>query len=181
MTLEAAMAKRRTQRNMAATPLATEVLGQLLWATQGVTDPKQGLRVAPSAGALYPLEVYLAKSDGLYHYLPARHVLSRVRATDARPAIAKAAFDQDVVRKAPVLFVVTGVIARTRAKYGTRAERYVAIEAGHAVQGMLLQATALGLATTPVGAFEDDALRAAIGVDAAELPLYVVAVGHPAS
>jgi len=181
VSLETALSKRRSVRDVAPTPLRLEEVGQLLWAAQGLSDPKQGLRVAPSAGALYPLELYLARADGLFRYVPARHVLVSVRATDVRPAIAKSALDQDVVRKAPELVVVTGVLARTRVKYGARAERYATLEAGHAVQGLLLEATALGLAATPIGAFEDDALRAAIGVPDTELPLYVVTVGRPAS
>lgn len=181
VALESALSKRRSIRDVAPGPLRIDELAQLLWATQGITEPKQGLRVAPSAGAIYPLELYLARADGVFRYIPARHVLLRVRATDARPAIAQAALGQEVVQKAPVLFLVTGVLARTRVKYGARAERYVALEAGHAVQGLLLEATALGLAATPIGAFDDDAMRAAVGVADAELPLYVVTVGRPAT
>jgi SagB-type dehydrogenase family enzyme len=178
MSLDAAIMKRRSIRALAPDALSAGELAQLLWAAQGITDAQRGLRAAPSAGALYPLEIYLARGDGVFQYLPGRHALARVRTTDARPQIASAAFDQAVVRDAPALVVITGVIARTRPKYGARAERYVAIEAGHAAQNLLLEATALDLGATPVGAFDDDAVRAAIGAPNGFVPLYVIPVGR---
>lgn len=179
MSLEQALASRRSVREFAKTPLSVAELGQLLWATQGVTDTARGLRVAPSAGALYPLELYVAKEDGLFRYVPHRHGLIRVQSGDNRAAIATAAHEQAVVRGAPVLFVITAVVDRTRAKYGSRAERYVTLEAGHAAQGLLLEATALKLGATVVGAFDDNALRAVIAAGKGELPLYVMAIGRP--
>jgi SagB-type dehydrogenase family enzyme len=181
MSLEKALASRRSIREFANAPLSAADIGQLLWATQGITDPARGFRVAPSAGALYPLELYVAKEDGLFRYVPQRHALIRVQSGDSRPGIATAAHGQAVVREAPMLIVITAVVDRTRAKYGSRAERYVALEAGHAAQGLLLEATALKLGATVVGAFDDEALRAAVGAGKGELPLYVVAIGRPRS
>ena len=177
MSLEEAIAQRRSIREFSSRSPSDEQLGQLLWAAQGVTDPVRGLRAAPSAGALYPLEVYVARADGLYHYEPRAHGLRRVDARDARGAIGRAAFDQAAVVHAPVVLAIVGVVARTRAKYGERAERYVALEAGHAAENVLLEATALGLAAVPVGAFDDDQLRDALGLGSDATPLYVVPVG----
>jgi SagB-type dehydrogenase family enzyme len=179
VSLEQALASRRSIREFAKAPLSPAEIGQLLWATQGVTDTVRGLRVAPSAGALYPLELYVAKEDGLFRYVSQRHALIRVQSGDSRPAIAKAAHGQAVVREAPVLIVITAVVDRTKAKYGSRAERYATLEAGHAAQGLLLEATALKLGATVVGAFDDDALRAVVAAGKGELPLYVVAIGRP--
>jgi SagB-type dehydrogenase family enzyme len=179
MALEQALASRRSIREFAKAPLSAAEIGQLLWATQGVTDTVRGFRVAPSAGALYPLELYVANEDGLFRYVPQRHALIKVQSGDSRPAIATAAHGQAVVREAPVLVVITAVVGRTRAKYGSRAERYVTLEAGHAAQGLLLEGTALKLGATVVGAFDDNALRAVVGANKGELPLYVVAVGRP--
>lgn len=111
--------------------------------------------------------------------MPQRHGLIRVQSNDSRPAIATAAHGQAVVREAPVLIVITALVDRTKAKYGSRAERYVTLEAGHAAQGLLLEATALKLGATVMVAFDDNALRAVVAAGKSELPLYVVAIGRP--
>lgn len=179
VSLESTLSRRRSIRSFAEGAPEQAQIGQLLWAAQGVSDQETGHRTAPSAGALFPLTVYVARADGVFRYLPEQHALERVAQTDARPAIAKAALDQEVVRDAPVVFALAAAIGRTRAKYGDRAERYAAMEAGHAAQNLLLQATALGLGATPVGAFRDDALRAALRLPSEETPLYLVPVGRP--
>ncbi|MBL8612422.1 MAG: SagB/ThcOx family dehydrogenase [Myxococcales bacterium] len=178
MSVEAAIAARRSSRSFSGAPLTDAELGQLLWAAQGVTEPTQGLRAAPSAGALYPLVVYVVSAEGVRRYEPQGHGLARVAAGDRRPALAKAALSQPAVAAAPVSLVVVGVVSRTRAKYGDRAERYAAMEAGHAAQNVLLQATALGLGAAPIGAFDDDAIRAVLQLDASATPFYVVPVGR---
>lgn len=180
MSLSEAIARRRSLRDLSVTPLSLEELSQLLWAAQGVTDPERGLRAAPSAGALYPLRVYVAKVDGAYEYEPRAHAIHRFEARDVRGALAAAAHHQLVVMEAPVLLVIAGDVSRTRAKYGSRAERYVTLEAGHAAENILLAATALGLGAVPVGAFNDDGVRAALRLDDDLTPLYLVPVGHPA-
>jgi SagB-type dehydrogenase family enzyme len=179
LSLEEAIARRRSTRELAPRPLAVEEIGQLVWAAQGITDPVQGRRAAPSAGALYPLELYVVKADGTYHYDPVAHGLHRVDGRDLRGALSRATHDQAVVRRAPVDFVIVGFIARTRTKYGERAERYVALEAGHTTQNILLEATALGLGAVPVGSFDDDEVRGVLALQADATPLYVVPVGHP--
>jgi len=176
-SLEQVLAARRSRRDLAARPLSLAQLGQLAWAAQGITDPAQRRRAAPSAGALYPLELYFVTPEGMHHYLPERHALERRSAEDLRARLARAALDQDAVREAPCVAVLTAVTVRTAQKYGDRAPRYVALEAGHAAQNLLLQATARGLAGVPIGAFDDDAVRRVLALPAGETPLYLVALG----
>ncbi|HEX6536077.1 MAG TPA: SagB/ThcOx family dehydrogenase [Gemmatimonadaceae bacterium] len=178
MTLEEALARRRSVRAFTSDTLDERTIDQLLWAAQGVTSP-EGLRTAPSAGALYPLEVYVARRDGLSHYRPREHRQERLSAHDSRPDLARAAYRQSAVVEAPAVFVITGVIARTAAKYDGRAERYVHLEAGHAAQNLLLQAVALGLGAVPIGAFDDQRVRDALRLPPGEEPLYLIPVGHP--
>jgi SagB-type dehydrogenase family enzyme len=178
-SLDDALKRRRSVRTFSPRAVSQEHLGQLCWAAQGITDSAVGFRTAPSAGALYPLELYLVLPTGLFHYEPRAHRLKRLDEADRRAKLARAAIGQDAVRVAGVDIVVTAVVARTRAKYGSRAERYVQLEAGHAAQNVLLEATAIGLGALPVGAFDDDAVRAAIGISGDETPLYILAVGHP--
>lgn len=177
-SFEAILSSRRSVREFTDEPLTDSDISQLLWATQGVTNPA-GLRTAPSAGALYPLEVYIARSSGLDRFEPARHELTRCNDKDLRPVIHKAALGQDALIQAPVIFVITAVYARTRAKYGDRATRYVHMEAGHAAQNLLLQAVALDLGGVPMGAFNDDRLSKVLGLPNNEAPLYVIPIGHP--
>lgn len=178
LSLEEALAGRRSMREYSPHPLTWEEIGQLLWAAQGITSP-QGFRTAPSAGALYPLEVYVVLPQGVYHYLPQKHELRRTTAGDRRTALGDAAVRQRPVYEAPAVFVIAGVYQRTAVKYGPRAERYVHLEAGHAAQNLLLQAVALGLGAVPIGAFHDDQVRAALRLHAEETPLYLIPVGAP--
>lgn len=174
--LTQALAKRRSLREYGLRALSMQELSQLLWATQGITDWR-GFRTAPSAGATYPLEVYLATSEGLFRYEPQGHQLRRLGQQDLRPALAGAALQQGWVREAPAVFILTAVAERTARRYGQRAERYIAMEIGHAAQNLLLQAVALGLGGVPVGAFEDDKVAKVLGLPKDEAPLYIVPVG----
>lgn len=176
--LHEALAARRSVRDFTEERLSSEELGQLLWAAQGITSDWGG-RTAPSAGALYPLELYLVTAEGLCHYLPARHGLETLREGDLRAPLAAAALAQGAVSAAPAVIVLTAVVARTEAKYGSRAERYVQLEAGHAAQNVLLQAVSLGLGAVPMGAFQDDAVRGILGLPGDHTPLYLIPVGHP--
>ena len=177
-SLEEALARRRSVREFTDERLSDADVGQLLWAAQGITHDR-GSRTAPSAGALYPLELYAATADGLFHYEPQAHRLVRRASRDLRPTIAKAALSQDAVRSAPLLVVMTAVYERTAVKYGDRAARYVHMEAGHSAQNVLLQAAALGLGAVPVGAFDDAALARALTLADEERPLYILPVGRP--
>jgi SagB-type dehydrogenase family enzyme len=177
VSLEEALAARRSVREYSEKPLSQLELSQLLWAAQGETSDS-GKRSAPSAGALYPLEVYVVAPDGISHYEPNVHRLEIVGTSDRRTELMAAALDQEAVGGAAAVFVVAGVEARTAAKYGGRAKRYVALEAGHAAQNLLLQAVALGLGAVPIGAYDDEAVRALLALPEGHDVLYLVPVGH---
>lgn len=177
VALEQAIASRRSHRTFAG-DVSDAQLSQLLWAAQGITDKATGKRAIPSAGALYPLDVFVARADGVFRYRPEQHSIERIASGDRRPAIAKASLDQDPVRTAPTIIVLVGTAARLKPKYGDRSDRYMFIEAGHAAQNVLLEAQALGLASVPVGAFDDETLRVAVGAPPGTLPLYVLPVGR---
>lgn len=180
VSLEQALARRRSVREFTGQDLTLEQISQLLWSAQGITDEEWGFRTAPSAGALYPLELYVVRDVELYHYQPAEHALARTEAQDARQAVWKAGLEQGALRDAPVVFLICAVYQRTAQKYGQRATQYVHIEAGHAAQNLLLQAVALGLGGVPIGALYEDQLQAALALPADHEPLYVLAVGYPA-
>ncbi len=184
VSVERALALRRSVRKFAPDALSLSAVSQLLWAAQGITDPA-GSRTAPSAGALYPLEVYLVAGEvsgvraGVYRYDPRRHRLLLVSHGDARAGVAEAALDQDWVSKAPAIVVIAAVYERTARKYGRRAARYVHTEVGHAAQNFYLQATALGLGTTMVGAFRDEDLSRALALTGRTKPVALLPVGKP--
>ena len=178
MSLSEALAIRRTMRELSDLPLTEDELSQLLWSTQGIVPA--GNRTAPSAGATYPTEIYLLTARGVFHYRPHRHDLEVVVSQDVRARLFSDAVGQESVRDAAAVFVVTAVFERTAAKYGDRAVRYVHIEAGHVAQNLLLQATALGLGTVPVGSFDDAAVSEILGLPHDHEPLYLIPVGHPA-
>jgi SagB-type dehydrogenase family enzyme len=177
-SLEETLASRRSVREYTSRPLSRAEMSQLLWAAQGVTGDGGG-RTAPSAGGLYPLEVYVATADGVDHYHPREHALEPLISSDLREPLARAGLGQEALHRAPAIFVIAGVYARTAAKYGDRAERYVELEAGHCAQNLLLQTVALDLAAVPVGAFRDDDVAALLGLPADHAPLYLIPVGHP--
>lgn len=182
MSLGEAIARRRSVREFARRPLSLEQIGQLLWAAEGITGRASYLRAHPSAGALHPLEVYLVGEDGIFHYQPKGHCLSLVLSGDRRERLAKAAYGQSFVAEAACVIAITAVYARTMGKYGERGRmRYVPMDAAHAAQNVLLQAVALGLGAVPVGAFDDEAVRAVLGVPANEVSLYLIPVGRAKS
>lgn len=182
--LEKALHDRRSVRNYSGGSLTLSEVGQLLWAAQGITTDWGG-RTAPSAGALYPLEVYLVAGDvenlaaGVYRYQPGGHQLIRVREGDVRSDSAAAALGQSCVRDGAIDIVIAAVYERTAKKYGDRATRYVHMEAGHAAQNVCLQATGLGLGAVTVGAFDENRLRLVLGLAQDEALLYIIPVGRP--
>ncbi len=184
ISVEEALSQRRSTRSFASDALETDVLGQLLWATQGITEPGRGLRTAPSAGATYPLEVWVAVGSvdgvdpGLYRYIPQEHALEPKHDEDPRDALAYASLRQTWIADAPVVVVLTAVFERTTSRYGPRGERYVHMEVGHAAQNLYLQAEALELGTVIVGAFDDAAVQEILNTQQA--PMAVLPVGVPA-
>jgi SagB-type dehydrogenase family enzyme len=180
--LEHLLSQRRSVRAFRSEALNLSQLGQLLWAAQGVTNP-QGYRTAPSAGALYPLELYVVAGSvqgltaGVYHYYPGQHRLVNTTRGDLRKSLAQAALQQPWVEHAPAVLIIGAVFERTMQKYGKRGVRYAHIEAGSVAQNVYLQAQALHLGTVVVGAFDDaavaDIVRLADEVD----PLILMPVG----
>ena len=184
VSVERALRLRESVRDFAPRPLSLQQVSQLLWAAQGVTR-RDGGRTAPSAGALYPLELYLVVGDvdgieaGLYRYRPGNHDLEAVGPGDHRSQLAAAAVRQTWMRDAPVILVLAAVYARTTGKYGERGRKYVHMEVGHAAQNVYLETAALGLGTTFVGAFNDNQVKGILGLPASEHPLGLMPVGWP--
>ena len=179
MGVAEAIARRRTVRQFTGESLTIEQISQLAWAGQGITEAAKGLRAAPSAGALYPLELYLLTPKGVFRYIPQGQKLAQLSTEDKRLELSAAALGQESVREAPLVFVMTGVLARTEKKYGKRAAQYVYMEAGHAAENVLLQVVALGLAGGPIGAFREAGVSKVLRLSEGETPLYIVNVGHP--
>lgn len=184
MSLERSLEGRRSVRSYARDPLTLAEASQLVWAAQGITS-RDGRRTAPSAGALYGLEVYLVAGSvqgltpGVYRYRPQSHDLLRTIDADCRAELCAAAHGQSQVKSAPASLVFAGVYERIARKYGGRAERYTHMEAGHAAQNVCLQATTLGLGTVPVGAFDDEGVKRVLQLPPGEHPLYILPLGRP--
>mgnify|MGYP001133038277 CR=1 FL=1 len=197
VSLEEAIASRRSVRRYRSEPLTLSQLGQLLWSAQGITGPEK-LRAAPSAGATYPLEIFVfvgqqavitseAKQSlsweelpaGIYHYEVDSHSLSLHKPGDLRDKLARAALDEGFIANAPIDIVIYALYTRTSYTYGRRGERYVHMEAGHVGENIHLQAVALGLATVEVGAFDDEEVRKVLGLEEQIKPLYIMPIGKP--
>jgi len=187
ISVEEAMARRRSIRHYSLKPLTLGSLSQILWAAQGITETDGGFRTAPSAGALYPLELYVAVrkdgveglSEGVYHYHPVGHTLALVEDGDVSADLEAATWGQEIVKEAAATIVITGVLSRTTEKYGRRGTQYMFQESGHVAQNVFLQATALGIGTVAMGAFGEAAVRRVLGAKADEKPLYVQPLGKP--
>jgi len=181
--LELLLSNRRSIREYADSPLTKDVVMKLLWAGQGITGA-MGARTAPSAGAFYPLSLYLVAgkvtdlSSGLYKYLPAENSLTQIKDKDLRSGLAEAAYNQQFIQTASIDIVVAAIYEKTAEKYGTRAERFVHMEAGHAAQNIVLEATALDLGSVTVGGFDDGKVAITLGLPRNENPLYIIPVGR---
>jgi SagB-type dehydrogenase family enzyme len=180
MPLEQAIARRRSIRSFKGDALTPRQMSQLCWTGQGITEPREALRAAPSAGALYPLELFVATADGVGHYDPREHTLAVHRAGDHRRQIQRASLDQEMIGQAWACFVIAAVVERVGAKYGDSAEQYTLIEVGHVAQNLLLEAEALNLAGVPVGAFEEKKVAAILEIPRDHRVFYLVPIGRPA-
>ncbi len=180
ISLEEVIFRRRSQRSFEQKDLSLQQISQLLWAAQGITAKEgfHGLRAAPSAGALYPIEIYLLAKNGLFRYLPDGHKLQSVGEQDLRGALADSSFGQAAISQAPVNIVVCAVYSRLTSKYGQRGIRYVHIEVGHIAQNIHLQAVALGLGSVPIGAFNDEEVKKILSLPIDQEPLYIIPVGY---
>ena len=193
LSVEEALHARRSVREYADTALTLAEVSQVLWAAYGITRPlpsgpgflRGGLRTAPSAGATYPLELYLVAglveglAPGVYRYDSRRHGLRPVAAGDVRADLAGAALGQKFISAAPVSVIYSAVFARTTGKYGERGrDRYVCMDVGHSAENVYLQCAALGLGTCAIGAFDDAAVKRVVGMPNPEEPLYIMPVGR---
>lgn len=181
-SVEEALKKRRSARSFKKDPLTLPTVAQLLWAAQGVTNA-EGKRTAPSAGALYPLELYLicgaveSLPAGVYHYRPETHTLELVEKGDKRKALYAAAGLQSAILGSVAVLAITANYQRTTVKYGERGFRYVHMEAGHAAENVYLQAVALNVGTVVIGAFSDRQVQQVLSLPGREQPLYLMPLG----
>jgi SagB-type dehydrogenase family enzyme len=177
-SVEETLNKRRSVRDYARGPLSLEQVSQLLWASSGKNLYR---RTAPSAGATYPLEIYIVAGEveglnsGIYHYSFSGHSLTMVSTEDVRTRLSRAALGQGMIKKAPASIIIAGEYLRTTGHYGQRGIRYVYMEVGHTGQNISLQAVALNLGTVMIGAFDDREVKEVLGIK--EEPLYIIPVG----
>ncbi|MCS7108539.1 MAG: SagB/ThcOx family dehydrogenase [Sulfolobales archaeon] len=194
ISTEESILLRKSIREWADVPLTIDHLSMILWAAQGVVEEYYGWlrRSSPSAGATYPLEIYvvvgnesvLLKSNeylqaGIYKYDYKRHSIKLVEVGDKRTLLWDASLNQDWVRDAPVNIVICAVYERTTSRYGERGIRYVILEAGHVGQNIYLMSTSLGLGTVAIGAFYDDEVAKVISAAKNEKPIYIFPIGVP--
>jgi SagB-type dehydrogenase family enzyme len=183
VSVEKALQKRKSVRSYTNGPVSLSEVSQLLWAAQGITR-KNGMRTSPSAGALYPLEVYLVAGhvqklpQGIYKYRPLGHELVMIEKGDQRADLCAAALAQTCIEDGAIDIVLTAVYERTARKYGKKAERYVHMEIGHAAQNIYLQAVALGLGTVVVGAFNEASVKEVLMMKREQFPLCIMPIGR---
>ena len=183
VSVEQALRARRSVRSYKNEALEMAEISQILWSAQGITSAR-GFRTAPSAGALYPLELYIIAGNvqdlpsGIYKYRPREHALHEIVSGDRRPDLSRAALRQSSIKKAPAVILFCAVYERTTGKYGQRGIRYVHMEVGHAAQNVCLQAIALGLETAVIGAFRDEEVKVIANLPTDEQPLYFVPIGR---
>ena len=190
VSVEQALAGRRSRRDFQDREMPIQKLSQILWAAYGITEPRPqpalrgGLRTTPSAGALYPLELYVIVGNvegltpGVYRYVSEGHKLVRTIDGDVRNELREAALGQRMVSQAPVSVFYSAVFERTTRRYGERGRKYVYIELGHSAQNVYLQVEALGLGTVAIGAFADDRVREILDLPGNETPLYLMPIGY---
>ena len=179
ITLEQSLDERRSQRDYSTDDVDWTTLSQLLWAGQGITENTWGFRTAPSAGGIFPLTIYICRPEGLYEYIPQGHQVKLIAEEDRRLALSQASLAQNFIAQAPVCLIITADSKKVRPKYGGRADRYIYLEAGHAAENILLQSTALGLSSCPVGAFWDDIAKRVLSLPDNEDPIYLIPIGYP--
>ena len=192
-SIEKVLHERRSVRKYTDEPLTLEEVSQLLWSAYGITYTREGLpefirggfKTAPSAGARYPLEIYLVAGNvkgllpGVYWYVPQGHVIHRLADGDVRSDLMAACLSQKFAGEAPASIVWSAVYERCTEKYGERGrDRYVCMDLGHSAQNVYLQCGSLGLGTCAIGAFTDEDLKKVIGMTEEEEPLYVMPVGR---
>jgi SagB-type dehydrogenase family enzyme len=171
-----AISNRRSTRSFSSEPLSYKELAALLWSAQGITDAFRGLRVAPSAGAIYPFTLYVAIKEGVYEYNPHEHVLNLHKEGDLRKDISKVGLSQRSLHEAAAVIALSYYPDALEARYKERAFRYACIEAGHIAQNVLLTAVSLGLKAVAIGAYYDDLMKDVLGLE--DDVLYLIPVGR---
>jgi SagB-type dehydrogenase family enzyme len=183
VSVEQAIQNRRSVREFSDRPLTLAEASQLLWSAQGLTD-SGGLRSAPSAGALYPLVVYLVAGNvtglkaGTYQYSPDGHKLRLIKDGDSRVELATAAYRQHWLKDSAALLIFSAIAKKTTWKYGQRGIRYIHIEVGHSAQNVFLQAQSLGIEAAVVGAMDGERIKAILKLSTEEEVLYLMPVGR---
>jgi SagB-type dehydrogenase family enzyme len=180
-TLEKVISARRSVRMFRQEPLDMEVMAQLLWAGQGITDEKNSYRAAPSAGAIYPFRLYVVIRGGVYIYDPAGEKLEKIINGDVRGKLAKSALGQSAITQAPCSIILAGNARGLIEKYSNDAKRFLYLEAGHIAQNILLQGTAMGLGGVPIGSFDEDKIKELCRFPSGTEAVYIISLGYPAA
>jgi len=192
-SFEEILLKRRTRRDFQKSSLSNAEISQILWAAYGLKEPERGkpqtgkaVRTCPSAGALFPLEIYLIAGDifdissGFYHFIPDEHALELIHDKDLREDLYNYAYSREMIRTAPASLVYIAIESRVLDRFGERGrQRYIPMDIGHSAQNVYLQAEALGLGTCAIGAFDDEGLTRVLDLPAEEIPMYIMPVGYP--
>ncbi len=184
ISVEEAIKQRRSRRTFTNDPILLTEISQLCWAAQGITESNTGFRSAPSAGALYPLEIFLVigNSDlesGIYQYSCEDHSLICIKKGDYRSQLSNASLDQECIKNAALNVVITAIYERSTIRYKSRGkERYVHMEAGHVAQNIYLQVESMELGTVAIGAFYDNSVQEIISIPKDHIPIYILPVGH---
>lgn len=182
------LTRRKSIRAFSTQPLTSVDLGFLLWASTGIQRSEHGyeFRTAPSAGALYPVETYIAANNvenvdsGIYHYNIRNHQLEELKAGDFGGDLAHAALDQEMCATASVVFIWTAVFRRSKWKYKQRAYRYIYLDAGHIAENLALATASIKCGSCQIGAFFDDEINSIVGIDGTEeSAICLSVVGHP--
>lgn len=182
------MTNRRSVRQFNGLSISWEQLSYLLFSSAGLLNVNSSIdysrRPYPSAGARYPLEIYplilncTGLEKGLYHYNVKENCLELVLKEDLKNWLMKASGGETSLKKASIIFIITGVLDRTRIKYRDRGYMYVLIEAGHLGQNICLLTTKLGLGCCPLGGFIDPIVNELLDISfQKEFALYLLAVG----
>jgi SagB-type dehydrogenase family enzyme len=193
-SLEEALLTRTSARTLAPVPISLAKLAAILHCAYGVTRSNEGtnfprpFRTVPSAGALYPVEIYFHSSKideiptGLYHYDPSRNAVHRLREENLSAQIASALVEPALAYDASIILFITALFERATFKYGERGYRFTLLEAGHAGQNINLAVNGLGLGSLNIGGFFDRELDELLGLDGvSQSTIYVAAIGQPST
>ncbi len=192
-SLEEIFLNRRSRRDFQTSSLSPSEISQILWAAYGLKEPERGKRytgkanrTCPSAGAIFPLEIYLVAADiidipsGFYHFIPDEHALKLIHDKDLREDLYKIAYPREMIRVAPASLIYIAIESRVMDRFGERGrQRYIPMDIGHSAQNVYLQAEALGLGTCAIGAFDDEGIKQVLDLPAEEIPMYIMPVGYP--